>query len=263
MPWGGCLLKMPINLLFVSTFNTKYKIIVLNIAQGEKTKMKKAIIAAGASAVLAAMPVVGVFATNYDSTPADNVTDTLNLTVAAGCTMTRNLAGEGPAANADKSYDFGNVKSGHTAELTEADIDAITINCNGSAWKLQARGSKDVSGLNAGETGATVSSLISTSGSTISAAINTGISGGLDGSDSEWGFKIVSSDTTKLSYSSATTGTYGSQYQAVPTSDTQIGAVVEAGYPVSFTPNYKVSVSSTQATGSYTGSVTYSIVANS
>ena len=51
--------------------------------------MKKAIIAGAASAVLAAMPVVGVFAAAEN--PGD-ITDTIKLTIADSCTWTRSLA---------------------------------------------------------------------------------------------------------------------------------------------------------------------------
>lgn len=224
--------------------------------------MKKSLIAASASAVaLAAMPVIGVFAV---TTPADTVEDTLELNVTAGCTMTRALNSDAtaPANPADKTYSFGNVAAGHTAELTgetSTAIDAITVSCNSGTWNLQAAGSTDLTNLDTGGTGATASSLIqkNSGGTAVTAAINSSTSGGLDGSDSEWAFKIANV-TGSLT---PATG-YDTNYQVVPTSATTIGTITTTT-SVSFTPNYKVSVGPNQAAGNYSGAITYSVAQNS
>ncbi len=217
--------------------------------------MKKLAIA-GASVALATMPVVGVFA--VDSTPADTVTDTLNLSVLSGCTMTRNLTGENPAADADQTYSFGSVAAGHTAELTGSTTTAITpikISCNGGSYNLQAVGSTVTGGLTPA-TGVTAdaASLIQTSGNSIVGAIPSSNTGGLDGSDSEWAFKIITNGEGITA-----SGSYGTAYQAAQTNAQTIATITNVSTNVSFTPNYKVSVGANQLAGTYNGKITYSI----
>lgn len=82
--------------------------------------MKKLAIA-GASAVLAAMPVVGVFAATEVST-----TDTLTVTVPTGCTVN-------DTARTTKTAAFGPVAPGDNG--TAQSTSAMSISCN-AAWSV-------------------------------------------------------------------------------------------------------------------------------
>ncbi|MBQ3348586.1 hypothetical protein IJG90_03670 [Candidatus Saccharibacteria bacterium] len=86
--------------------------------------MKKAIIAGAASAVLAAMPVVGVFAAQQAT-----VTDTINLTVSKTCMM--------EASSATGSYNLGTSTVAH--EYAAVTGTPMTITCNAQAgWTITA-----------------------------------------------------------------------------------------------------------------------------
>ncbi len=85
--------------------------------------MKKIAIA-GASAILAALPVVGTFAATQTS-----VTDTVQLTVTKTCSM--------DAAAATNTINLGSAIAGST--YNEADGSVMTITCNATAgWEIQA-----------------------------------------------------------------------------------------------------------------------------
>ena len=97
--------------------------------------MKKSIIAAGAaSAVLAAMPVVGVF--------AETVTDNVQLTITESCSMTSVPAGGYTSANA---IDLGTsivTPSGHSFSGATSGANAgsvMTSSCNDNyGWQITA-----------------------------------------------------------------------------------------------------------------------------
>ena len=89
------------------------------------------------------------------------------------------------------------------------------------------------------------------------------ISTGTSGSNSYWAFKVKSA-TSSTSY---TIASGYDDYANVPSSATTIvtyGAPTTVGTAVTgnFIPNYKVSVSSTQAAGAYTGAVKYTLASN-
>ncbi|MBQ3475886.1 hypothetical protein IJH26_00005 [Candidatus Saccharibacteria bacterium] len=169
----------------------------------------------GASAALAAMPVVGVFADNVTTT-----VDTLTLTVDQGC----NIINES-TDRTDKTAAFGNVTPGLTAEDGTS---PITITCNG-AWKLTPSITTALaSGANTIPSGATA----------------------LDGTVSEWALKLTTT---------AATNNY-SGYAAVD--GTKVVSDTAAASSLTITPTYKVSIAPGQASGSYTGTVTYTVANN-
>ena len=91
--------------------------------------MKKSIIAAGAaSAVLAAMPVLGVFA---DTT---GITDTIEITVEATCTFN---TGDSSVAS-DTTYS-DTVANGAIAQLSNGSAHKFNVFCNDTdGWKVTA-----------------------------------------------------------------------------------------------------------------------------
>ena len=191
--------------------------------------MKKSIIAAGAASVaLAAMPIVGAFAAaNLSST------ETINATVGGGCTITG--VGDTPGATT-ASTNIGDVAVNTVSDATAGKPIAIT--CNSDNWKITAVG--------AGENGLATALSQSTT-----VSIPTGTNK-LDGSASQWAFKVESSNEF-----ATISGDYG-QWSEIPASETTIatGTGTKSG---TITPSYIVSVGASQATGSYTGKVTYSV----
>ena len=91
--------------------------------------MKKSIIAAGAaSAVLAAMPVLGVFA---DTT---GITDTIEITVEATCTFNTGDSSVAP----DTTYS-DTVANGAIAQLSNGSAHKFNVFCNDTdGWKVTA-----------------------------------------------------------------------------------------------------------------------------
>ena len=85
--------------------------------------MKKLAIA-GASAIVAALPVVGVFAASQTS-----VVDTVQLTVTKTCAMDADAAA--------KTINLGSAVAG--SEYTEKNGSVLTVTCNGTAgWEISA-----------------------------------------------------------------------------------------------------------------------------
>lgn len=110
-------------MLKVNTFNAKYKLI-LQYAE-ERKNMKKSIIAAGAaSAVLAAMPVLGVFADTM------TITDTIQVTVSSSCTM---ATADGSSTTVAGATYTGSGAPGDLVTVatgTGVDPTSIDIQCN-------------------------------------------------------------------------------------------------------------------------------------
>ncbi len=93
--------------------------------------MKKLAIV-GASAALAAMPVVGVFAATQTS-----VVDTVQLTVTKTCAM--------DAAEAAKTVNLGSAIAG--SEYAEKAGSVLTVTCNGTAgWEITATATSLIGG---------------------------------------------------------------------------------------------------------------------
>ena len=190
--------------------------------------MKKAIIAAGASAVLAAMPVVGVFAAQQA-----NVTDTVNLTVTSTCKM------EADAATG--SYNLGSSTVAH--EYAAVTGTPMTITCNDQAgWSITATANS----LTATGTDQTIPfGAYATNGESVwSAAIaksgndtsNANIATGWDD------FSAASASSTTIISADGETGTK----KAVS------GLII--------TPSYKAYGAAHQAAGTYSGTIQYTFV---
>ena len=191
--------------------------------------MKKSLIAAGAASVaLAAMPIVGAFAASN----AD-VTDTINLTVGSGCTITSGASNRNAVA----------ISTTPGGAAQTADGDAIVLNCNTASWTMTAIGG----------TSATPNTTLTGAG----AAIATGTA--TSGSTSNWAFKIKDLDTTSASNADIETGY--NKYVAVPGTATTVVTGKATG-AVSIQPSYQVYTAGGQATGAYSGTVTYTIAAS-
>lgn len=199
--------------------------------------MKKSLIATGAASLtLAAMPLAGsVFAAT------STMTDTLNVNIPASCTI-RNSLTQGDATATENVYNVtmrnGQLRSdiGSNPADTGDHDNTILVNCNvqsgqDATWALSAAGKGSSTAL---------------SGSAGSIATGTNTTG-----DSSWAFKTTTS-TTGVVYQ----GDYHSgSFAPVPS-----GATIAKGTGnATFTMNYQVYVSATQATGNYSGGVVYTL----
>ncbi len=185
--------------------------------------MKKAIIAGAASAVLAAMPVMGVFAATGDgaTTGSSAYTDNLNVTIDTACTFAR------------EAYTSGGVENNAThkngAGTWAADTLSKTVT-NSSLTDLGSSQFKVVCNNTAGYK-ITVGTTGLTSG-TNSIPNNTTYTNAISGWSPVFGTtKLVDGDTVK-------------SVAATTDNDT-------------FEVSYSVGVSSTQQAGTYEGSATY------
>lgn len=187
--------------------------------------MKKAIIAGAASAVLAAMPVLGAFAAQQSS-----VTDTITLTVSPTCKMEADAA-----AN---TYDLGTSTVAH--EYAAVTGTPMTITCNAQAgWTLTAT----ANALTASGTDQTIP---------FGAYATTG--------ESVWSasFALSGNDTDNASIA-----TGFNDYTATSASNAVIvSANGEAGKKKAvsglvITPSYKAYGAAHQAAGSYSGTIVY------
>ncbi len=221
--------------------------------------MNKKILGAGAaSAVLAAMPLLGVFADNYSGA---TLTDEVQVTVLTSCTIATNS--EGATKTIEKTVSNGS----ETAIVGTT----MSITCNdGTGWHLQAKGTGGTS--NTGTSMVDVNEtyrIMSVSGS---------------GSDkgSYWGMTIYESTenhnpgnskeesnpelTFKTGYKSTkvTTdaGLSSAAYEVgalIPSEDTTILSANDTSANLGITPIYNVHVDSHLPQGTYTGKVTYTL----
>ena len=102
--------------------------------------MKKAIIAGAASAVLAAMPVVGVFAADYQS-----VVDEIQVTVSTTCNMRSSGTVAEPGttgATLSATVNPGTlIGTGDNATAWTGTPTTLTYNCNDTGgWQITAQG---------------------------------------------------------------------------------------------------------------------------
>lgn len=213
--------------------------------------MKKSLIATGAASLaLAAMPVVGVFAT----TP--NVVDTVQVTIDKACTFqaTQNsqpYAPDSTTGNILRTFAKNDVELGQVVELGEGATggsggaqNPITIEgvCNTGTTE-QADGTWSITAV--GDNNAT---MVGPTGST--AITSTAATKELSsGTTSGWGMKITSTGAA----SGYTT------WNVVPSSATEVAGGNANGTSFSFNPQYRVYVGTEQETGTYTGTVTYTI----
>ena len=193
--------------------------------------MKKLAIA-GASAVLAAMPVVGVFAA--DGTLSQ--TDTVVVTIDSACSLaTSNTSG------ADYTATIAN--GAYNTNITGS---TFTVTCNDTGgWQLNAIGA----GTATGDV-----TKMDASTNTDADDIATGTT--LDGSVSNWAFKIAKggSDASNITI---TTGY--DNFSAVPSQSTKIAQGTSTAGNSTIAATYGVGISATQSAGTYTGKVTYTL----
>lgn len=220
--------------------------------------MKKSIIAtSAASLALAAMPVVGVFAADAGS---PSIVDNVTVVINESCTFqaTANNAPVTPSGTAPGSITRNFRKDatlGATVELggdpTQAasgstDAYPITIEgvCNSGESGSTKTGTWTISALGANE-----GKMVKT-GSDASDTDNIPTGTATTGTASAWAMKINQTGAT---------GGYGN-YKEVPTGTAAAVATNAAnGTSFSFQPQYRVYVGTEQASGTYTGTVTYTI----
>ncbi len=196
--------------------------------------MKKLAIA-GASAVLAAMPVVGVFAASGNS-----FTDSLEVNVIGGCTLEEDGGTAGDYSHNDREFSAVNVTPGSTVYLNATDATTgpsgghVTISCNTSdsskVWTVDVA----VTGLTSGAN--TIGGSAATSGAT-----------------SGWAIKSNATGTTAsnpfANYRAAASETFLTGTAAAVSNDNH----------VTFNPSYQVYVAPSQPAGTYEGTAVYTI----
>ena len=218
--------------------------------------MKKSLIATGAASLaLAAMPVVGVFAVDGPV----QVVDTVRVTIDESCTFeaTQGGATVTPTGSTNpktinrtfaKDATLGSVVilAGAGDEGVPSGVDPITVvaACNSDGTGGGKTGTYSITAASSQTMTGTGSAVIPNS----TAGNETLTSGGT----SAWSMRIVAPST-------GIQNSYGS-YHVMPDST---GDVVLTGTAsstdVTFTPEYRVYVGTDQASGTYTGTVTYTI----
>ena len=199
--------------------------------------MKKLAIA-GASAVLAALPVVGVFAT----TGSNEFTDHLTVTVNSGCTLENGATNDGVYTDRYFSKDiavgtYGVLVAAANGSVTaDQSAGAITIKCNTSSGTVTVNYAATNSAKLVGGTASNeIGPLAATSGST-----------------SGWAIKSNENNTATQPFH---------DYTAPAASGVFLTATASAS-GTTFNPSYQVYVAQGQAPDTYTGSVTYTISYN-
>lgn len=202
--------------------------------------MKKSLIATGAASLaLAAMPVAGVFATT------STVTDTLNVNIPAACTIRNDVTqGEDDAAPVTENVYNVTMKNGEFRDdigtgatgVTGDSDNTINVNCNiqsgtDAGWVLSAAPKGGANTLVSGS-------------NTIDSAVHT------DQTTSSWAFKTAASGVTYQ------TGYATDTWAVVPSASANIA---KGTGNAEFTMTYQVYISTTQATGTYTGGVVYTL----
>lgn len=182
--------------------------------------MKK-LLTLGASAVVAALPVAGVFAAT-----GTTLTDTVQVTIDSACLITSSQMANtysDTMTNGQLKSDFGSTE--------------MTINCNdASGWHVTAVGSgadaTDKTAMNATGAGTDIVTGTATSGAT-----------------SNWAMKVTGSTATGFT-----------TFSAVPGSATDVAKSTVATSGSEIVTTYQVFVSATQQADTYTGQVTYTLL---
>lgn len=205
--------------------------------------MKKSLIAASASAVaLAAMPIVGVFATTNQA-----ITDQVQITVSPVCAMRTGGTAASPTtagATLSKTVNGGTLVGGDNPTTPwDGTPSTFTITCNDTGgWKITAQG---VTGTAADATPQTVMKASNATSTDIVTGTET------SGNTSNWAFKVTG-DTA----SGYTT------FSEVPGSTPAVVATsADPVYESTVTANYRAWVSTIQEADTYTGYVKYVLTA--
>ena len=216
--------------------------------------MKKLAIA-GASAVLAALPVVGVFAADFNP-----IVDTVKVTINDSCAMSAAASG-GEAGQTGgvyaKTVDAGTLINpsdwaGGSAGGSSTSAKTYTFSCNNQGgWKVTAQG---VSSTDTA-TATAQTNMVGANGKNIATGTAT------SGPTSNWAFNVTATGATVVSGYDGAAAT--PDWALVPATATTIIQSVNNA-PVSeatFTPAYRVWVSATQEADTYTGYVKYVLTA--
>ncbi len=227
--------------------------------------MKKAIIAAGASAVLAAMPVAASFA----ATNMNTITDVLQATVPDSCSMTGTAAtGSGVTGEVTGT---GDLTATYTFDITNGATKiipgtTISVTCNDNqGWMVNAVGGSDFvdSDTNAHKDAMVPSTATNTAFYSNGSSASDTVGDVAATTASFWAMKLTAGSTT----SAATIdGNYDS-WSSIPVA--AAGTKVAHGgqthmdsttpQAAQFTTSYEVHVSMTQEADTYTGSVIYQL----
>ena len=233
--------------------------------------MKKSLIAvAGASVAAAAMPVMGVFA----ATTSTSFTDVVKVNVGSSCTIIPEDGAVIQSETTDPStndrtvvlndriygpYDLmqghyiSNIGGNQIAEDTDDPAGdqsaatgktAATIECSDNTGNV-APGSDDPAQMASGSW--ILTALADGDGSMTSANSYIPTGAWTEGA-SVWQYKVIGSDSATA-------------YGAVPVTNAAVIARSKAaGGSVTISPRYRVSASVSQAEGTYTGKVTYTLI---
>ncbi len=199
--------------------------------------MKKTLIAgAGVAALgMAALPFAGVFAADGDLTQ----TDTVIVTVDSACS----LATSGSSLTPASTYTSTIANGEYDTDITGS---TFTITCNDTGgWDLNAIGAGTATG-----------DVTKMDASTNVDADDIATGTTLDGSVSNWAFKVAKGGTDA---SAATVTTGYTNFSAVPSSSTKIVTGSSTAGNVTVTATYGVGISATQSAGDYTGKVQYTL----
>ena len=191
--------------------------------------MKKLVIAAS-SVALAAMPVVGVFAADKDLTQ----TDTVIVTVDTACSLATSGSSLDPASTYRTTIANGQADTNITGST-------FTVTCNDDGgWEMYAYGS-----------GTSTDQSQMTASTSADDNISTGTT--LDGSVSDWAFKVAGANGATIQ------GSYGN-FSLIPNGETnkvKIAKGTTTTTTATVSATYGVGISSTQEAGTYTGKVSY------
>ena len=192
--------------------------------------MKKILIAgAGIAALgLAILPTAGTFA---------DVTDTITVTISGSCSVGSTDSKTG-SSNAFSATIANGASKEWAPTSGEGNGGKLYVSCNdNSGWHVNAIGGDG--------TGAAVTDMVKTGGGT---GISTGAT--FSGNDSAWGMKLAGSGVESG---------YSSNYVVIPATSTKVAGGNGAVSENLIYTGYKVYVSATQASGTYTGKVTYTV----
>ena len=181
----------------------------------------------GASAALAALPVVGVFAAD-----TDNATDTITVTVSDTCKFAATSTKGNTATFSLEAGQKGEEQAGST----------FKVNCNDAkGWELKAK---------AGNTDATLTEADAGSAKPIATGTT------LSGIKSAWAMKVTAGEGATVQDSFDAAGLH-----AVPGSNAEATVVKSsaASSEVEVKTFYNVYVSGDQPADTYTGSVVYTL----
>lgn len=232
--------------------------------------MKKSLIAvAGASVAAAAMPVMGVFA----ATTTTSFTDVVKVNVGSSCTI---IPEDGTIIESDETDASGNrtvkledriygpydLMQGHyisniggnqiaedtddpTTDQTPATgKTAAKIECSANTGNV-APGSDNPAQM---APGSWILTALGADGGAMTSSTSSIPTGTWAKGTSVWQYKVLGSDSA-------------TEYAAIPYDDAAVIARSKAtGGSVTISPRYRVSASASQAEGTYTGKVTYTLI---